>query len=423
MTPQPAGGTGRRPLTHLVGMKRSATQAFGRLAQENAPADRPPIQDFDTTDVWPWITNWIKATFHTDVTQRHPFNTYPATGEQGHYDLSGLLAPDGSIRIALAGDWGTGTDVAQQVADSMGSVNPELTIHLGDVYYVGLENEVEQNCLGMNSGSYQGVTWKWGTKGSLALNGNHEMYSGGFAYFDDFLPKLGIPTSQDKQQLASYFCLETPVWRILAVDTGYNSDVAGGNCSLEQANLDWLKNVINPAGNRKPTVLLSHHQWFSGFGDGDYDKPADQIAPFLQNQEIVWLWGHEHRLAIYYKYKGPDNHLTAYGRCLGHGGMPIEMPATDPTEDPAKHTEYWDGAIAQYPNRFQTLPDKTVIGTNGYAQMVIQGPTLTLEYLDADGTSVLKESFVPGGGAAWDGTLVRTVLNDPQILNKIEWAD
>ena len=55
--------------------------------------------------------------------------------------------------------------------------------------------------------------------------------------------------------------------------------------------------------------------------------------------------------------------------------------------------------------------------------MVIQGPTLTLEYLDADGSSVLKESFTPGGGVAWDGTLVRTIVSNPGILNDIEYED
>jgi hypothetical protein len=55
--------------------------------------------------------------------------------------------------------------------------------------------------------------------------------------------------------------------------------------------------------------------------------------------------------------------------------------------------------------------------------MTIQGPTLTLEYLDFDGTSVLKESFAPGGGGVWDGTLVRTVVNDPGILTHVIWAE
>jgi hypothetical protein len=401
------------------------------MAQENPPAglEPPPLQDFDNQDIWPWITNWIKATYQVDIEglfvsadKKHPFDSYPATGEQGHYDLSGLLAPDHSIRIALAGDWGTGTDVAQQVADSMASTNPELTIHLGDIYYVGTESEVRQNCFGEDTPAYKGVLWKMGTKGSFALNGNHEMYSGGNGYFEDFLPKLGIPSSQDKQQLASYFCLETPVWRILAIDTGYNSDTLFGDCKLEQKFLDWLGNVIDPVRNRKPTVLLSHHQWFSGFADGDYGKPADQIAPFLKNQEIIWLWGHEHRLALYYKYKSPDNHLTAYGRCIGHGGMPIELPdANYPNGARAQRVEYWDGATDIYPNRFHKLGDGTVVGTNGYVEMVIKDSTLTLEYLDADRTSLLKESFVPGGGASWDGTLVRTVVNDPHILNQITY--
>jgi hypothetical protein len=168
-------------------------------------------------------------------------------------------------------------------------------------------------------------------------------------------------------------------------------------------------------------VLLSHHQWFSGFGDGDYEQPADQLASFLKDQEIVWLWGHEHRLALYYKYKSTANHLTAYGRCIGHGGMPIEMPdAAYPNGDRDQRVEYWDGLTGIYPNRFHTLDDGTVTGTNGYVEMVIQGSTLTLEYRDADGSPVLKESFVPGGGA-WDGTLVRTVVNDPHILNKITY--
>jgi len=95
----------------------------------------------------------------------------------------------------LAGDWGTGTDIAQQVADFMVSTNPELTIHLGDIYYVGTESEVRQNCFGEDTPAYKGVLWKMGTKGSFALNGNHEMYSGGNGYFEDFLPKLGIPSS------------------------------------------------------------------------------------------------------------------------------------------------------------------------------------------------------------------------------------
>ena len=396
---------------------RRASRSYARPAiNPTASLPRPPLQDFDESKVFAWISNWLETVGST----RFAFEPYPQQGEQGRYDLSelGLLAADGSIQIAMAGDWGTGTDVAQQVANSMVSNDPALTIHLGDIYYVGLDSEVQENCLGVN-GQYQGVFWRPGTKGSFALNGNHEMYSGGNPYVKDFLPTLGIPTSQDKQQLRSYFCLEAPQWRIVAIDTGYNSDTIGGDCSLEPPLLDWLQNVVNPIQNPKPTVILSHHQWFSGFGDGDYPKHAQQIAPFFKNQQVIWLWGHEHRLAIFYPYQSTANHLTCYARCIGHGGMPLELAsAAYPSPDDPQLVEYWDNP-SLHPERFPTLSDGTQVGTNGFAVMTIQSATLTIEYLDADGTSILKEAFTPGGGENWDGNLIRTVINDPQILNRM----
>jgi hypothetical protein len=410
-TPTPAPG--RKSLESYTGLGRSPVESHLRSAMANPPValeELPQLQAFDNSNIFPWIANWLK----TVGSKRHAFEAYPKEGDQGRYDLSQLLASDGSIRIAIAGDWGTGTDVAQQVSDSMVADNPELTIHLGDVYYVGTEREIQANCLGGDP-SNPGVAWRHGSKGSFALNGNHEMYSGGTPYFDVFLPTLGIPTSQDKQQLRSYFCLEAPVWRIIAIDTGYNSDTLGGDCTLEKPLLDWLENVVDPIHKPKPTVLLSHHQWFSGFGDGDYPKPAQQLAPYFKNQEIIWLWGHEHRLAIFYPYQSPDHRLTCHARCIGHGGMPLELPsAAYPNQERAQRVEYWDNPDL-HPDRFQTLSDGTRVGTNGYAMMTIQGSNLSLEYCDADRTSVLKESFTASGG----GKLRRSVVSDPEILNRM----
>jgi len=415
-----ASASGRRALSNYTGLGRSAIESLVRMKVDNTPGGAyPNLKNFDENQIVEWATKWLSATYHTDIEslfvpadKRHSFDPYPATGEQGHYKLDSLVAADGSIRIAIAGDWGTGTDEAQTIADNMMLASPELTIHLGDVYYVGEESEVAENCLGHDTPLYKGVTWPKGSKGSLALNGNHEMYSGGHAYFEEFLPTLGIPSSQDKQQLRSYFCLETPVWRILAIDTGYNADTLLGNCKLEDNLINWLATVVDPVKNRKPTILLSHHQWFSDFGDGDYDTPAGQLAKFLQKQEIVWIWGHEHRLSLYNKYK--EGGITLYARCVGHGGMPVETG--DPTEN-THYVEYYDGM----PERTRKLDDGTVVGLNGYVQMVIQGSVVTLEYLDINKTSLLKESFQPGGAGAWDGTLVRKVINDPGTLMHVEY--
>jgi hypothetical protein len=416
-----ASPSGRRALANYTGLGRTAIESQVRMRVDNTPgASYPNLKNFDNSQIVEWAAKWLSATYHTDIEsilvpadKRHSFDPYPATGEQGHYKLDSLLAADGSIRIAVAGDWGTGTDEAQTIADNMMLVKPELTIHLGDVYYVGEVSEVAENCLGQDTSLYKGVTWPKGLKGSFALNGNHEMYSGGHGYFEEFLPTLGIPSSQDKQQLRSYFCLETPMWRILAIDTGYNADTLLGNCKLDDNLIKWLQTVIDPVKNRKPTILLSHHQWFSDFGDGDYDTPAGQMAKFLQKQEIVWLWGHEHRLSVYNKYKD-DNGISLYARCIGHGGMPVETG--DPTES-THQVEYYDGM----PQRTRKLVDGTVVGLNGYMQMVIQGSVVTLEYLDINKTSLLKESFEPGGTGAWDGTLVRKLVSDPEILMHVEY--
>ena len=54
-------------------------------------------------------------------------------------------------------------------------------------------------------------------------------------------------------------------------------------------------------------------------------------------------------------------------------------------------------------------------------QMIIQGATLSLEYIDVNKTSLLKETFLPGGTGDWDGTLTRSVVSDPQILEHVSY--
>jgi len=105
---------------------------------------------------------------------------------------------------------------------------PHYTIHLGDVYYVGVKDEVEENCLGQPDAnhSFTPCLWPWGSVGSFALNGNHEMYALGEAYFEVFLPTLGLrpaPGVKPGGQKASFFCLENKFWRVIGLDTGYNS--------------------------------------------------------------------------------------------------------------------------------------------------------------------------------------------------------
>lgn len=200
-------------------------------------------------------------------------------------------------RFALLGDWGTGLYGAPHCARSIEADKAGfyMVIHLGDVYYSGDDNEMRGRFLDL---------WPK-VDGALnrGLNGNHEMYTGGKAYFTLALQQFG--------QAASYFALQNRRWLLAFLDTAYDDhDLAG-----DQAN--WLSQLIAQAGDRK-VVLFSHHQLFSLL-DVQGLKLASKLRPHLESGRIhSWYWGHEHRCVIY------DPHKTwgLSGRCIGHSGFP-----------------------------------------------------------------------------------------------------
>jgi hypothetical protein len=407
----------RRSAGRLAGLNSSpaigrfaVTSHFNRKVAELAPASRfPKLKAFAPQNVLPWIGNYLKYA----LTPRYPFQSYATGPGNGVYRVAPRPGSD-AVRIAIAGDWGTGTSEAQAVASLMVSTEPDLTIHLGDVYYVGDDAEIAENCLGRATDQFQGVSWPHGLQGSFALNGNHEMYANGKPYFTTFLKTLGMPSGSG--QRASFFCLEAGQWRILGIDTGYNSvgipilsqipginsiGPVGGDCHLESALMKWLRDTVRPKEDPKPTLLLSHHQYFTAFNDHAYTKPARQLIEFFHDQEVVWIWGHEHRLAFYSKF-GKDGGITAHGRCVGHSGMPVELGDPDPSKAP----------ITFYDPRSHVLEDGSKAGQNGFVLATLRQSTLTLDYRDIDNNQLLTETFEP----AASGTLRHSVANPAGIL-------
>jgi hypothetical protein len=400
-------------LADLQNLKRSALHSHYRRKVDDLADDVhfPELKAFLPKNLLPWVTGYLKYLFK----RKHSFQTYPSTGERGVYRLQ---AADGGevVKLAIAGDWGTGTNEAYRVAAGISAFTPDYTIHLGDVYYVGDSTEVEENCLGKSEAGYEGVNWPKGQLGSFSLSGNHEMYANGNGYFDLFLPTLGIPSSKDGKQLASFFCLENDIWRILALDTGYNSlgmpilsqlpfikKIPGiaPSCKLEAALIEWLRTVVKPKERVRSTILLTHHQYFSSFEEG-YPRPAKQLMEFLAGQDLLWIWGHEHRWAVYDKHS--DGSLTAYGRCLGHAGMPVEI--TKPRA-PGAPLQYFDERIY--------LEDKdTKFGMNGFLNLQIAGDIVTLDHRDVTNRSVLTETFTAGT----NGSIAHSFLNIDAKLSR-----
>ena len=160
-----------------------ATSGAGAAWSIGQTKIKPPprhVQDFLNKHVLIWLWNYLKVAF----TPRYRFASYkgaPAS-KPGIYPLPA------NGRVSLVGDWGSGTESAYRVIDHVRDVQkPNITIHLGDIYYSGQVDEVNEYFLGPED-------W-YRAERSFALNANHEMYSGGAGYFEHVLPALRLDRS------------------------------------------------------------------------------------------------------------------------------------------------------------------------------------------------------------------------------------
>jgi hypothetical protein len=377
-----------------------------------------PISAFLPSRLLKWIPQVVKFWFH----KKHPFRDYTTKGKG-----TGIYQIDDRVKISMAGDWGTGTDEAKTVAEAMKKSEPDFTIHLGDVYYVGDDNEVRENFLGEKTSPYKPVKWVMGSKGSFALNGNHEMYAEGNGYWRMVLPRMGLTkrgSEWGSGQWASFFCLENKHWRIIGLDTGYNSTRFDWGklpvfqrskwlrkttwfkptCTIPKPLLEWLESAVNPDADKRGIILLSHHGPHSAFQDW-YQIPSKQLASLI-HRPVLWIWGHEHKLAIYDKFSVKDG-IATYGRCIGHGGMPVERGKAPDIKE--CRWLAWDNR--QYPN------DENVnVGFNGYANFSFNGPTLHIAHYDLHQSLLLTEDWhVDIDSGALEGPKLKKVLDDPSL--------
>ncbi|MGH9445352.1 MAG: hypothetical protein ACRD3O_06475 [Terriglobia bacterium] len=422
-----------RTLEELLNLKRSAWHNYIRAAKLESfswrKAHKPfhyQLKGFFNTMVW--VLTYLKYRFG----MRHRFPDYSSERVKGIYPLSGDYAADGEansneeIRVSLAGDWGTGTLEASLVANHIRRFRPHYTVHLGDIYLVANSNTVQENCLGNPQGKkFHAVTWPKGSRGTFALNGNHEMYANGHAYFEVLLPRLGMragPGMPAEGQKASFFCLRNHYWVIVALDTGYNSVGVpileqtaylkkirhlGGDCSLPHAIIRWFTKEVLPEVDGRGVILLSHHQYCSAF-EGHFAKPGRQLFGLIR-KPVLWFWGNEHRMAIY----GPtrvQGGIEAYGRCLGHGGMPININAKLKANSKKSPLVFYD-------DRQYRRVSGTPVGYNGYANLLFHGRRLTVEYRDIreEDNLLLAETWEVRNGALV-GKEIRVRTPDPGLI-------
>jgi predicted phosphodiesterase len=294
------------------------------------------MEQFDNLDPrWVEVV-WAKA--KQMLKGKHKFTTHTSANDF-------QFPMNEETTIAIVGDWGGGNAAAQAVADQIKQINPDHVIHLGDVYYAGTPKEVNERFL-----KY------WPTPGgpgrSFALNSNHEMYSGGFGYFDTILPKF--------QQPASYFSLANQNWRFIGLDTGYVDH------DLTPPQVEWLGAQLQV--NNQKTILLSHHQLFSAYENTDASHLLSRVKPFLDAKQIYgWIWGHEHLCVAY------QEHMGIKAVCLGNGCFPYNPPGTQP-QVPVE----WINDRAQ-PN------DPDYRGIHTFALLRVSPAKVEIQYIDQDG--------------------------------------
>jgi len=302
------------------------------------------------------------------------------------------------LRIAILGDWGTGTKLCQEVLKSIASHKPQVLIHLGDVYYSGTQKEQENSFYKVIS------TVLPKDVAVYSIPGNHDYYSGGKGFFE-VLNQFG------QNQTASFFCLSNKHWQIQGMDTGFHdvnpvkTALGSSMTHVREEELLWQKKHIREALDaKKRIILLSHHQVFSAYSTvGEYEKKnlALNIELWAQFEDLIdhvtiWYWGHEHFYTIYGPYRFGEAILQR-GRLVGHGAVPM------PTDDEQyKKQKYADTHRYPVPNEVPGAEMHSKFGYffNGYAILTLSGNRGKCDYYEVPITSEdLKSGSIEWGAA------------------------
>lgn len=312
---------------------------------------------FDSHDILGWA-----ASFFTWWKKLNPFD-WAEPGAPG--------ALPASCRLAIFGDWGTGLYGAPVCARSIEKNGKyDVVLHLGDVYYSGTKKEIAERFVEI---------WPK-VPGALnrGLNGNHEMYTGGRAYFEA-IAGWG--------QTSSYFALENEHWILAGLDTAYSDHDLHGDQAA------WLQALAAGAPQKK-LVLFSHHQPFSLL-DSQGPKLVRKLAPLFESRRIyAWYWGHEHHCILYQ----PHPLYGLRGRCVGHGGFPYfrekKLLGQKPPEKPT-----WKNLDSK-----NLVPAAKILdGVNQYIEDGVEdyGPNgyMTLEF---EGEELFEIVHMPDGTEIWN---------------------
>ena len=302
---------------------------------------------FEITDI-----RWAKSAIAMGLRlarRRRPFVDRPA-------DVVELAD---NARVIAVGDWASGHHRAREVAKyirreierGQADGRPVHVIHLGDTYYGGFKDEYEDNFLPHWPVAPGEDVHSW------SLNGNHDMNTGGWAYFDFLLkdPRFAA------QRQSSVFSIEGKHWQILGLDTAWKDH------GLEGGQAEWVAKKRRDNPGRK-TMLMSHHQLFSAYKrqGPDIEQPLRE-AGALDEPIDAWLWGHEHAFVAY----SPEQRVR-YARLVGNGGIPEYHEKNNKPSVFWREADYFKGGFL----------GREKWALFGFAVLDFNGESVDLKYVD-----------------------------------------
>ncbi len=297
----------------------SEIKGEGAVAEDGTFLSDVPYGQFDL--------NWSIALFYYIDLELHKlqyanFGFSPATPTVKTQD---------TMTIAVMGDWGSGSwddgpvfsCPSVLVGQAISSLKPDITIHVGDVYYSGLPFEEKNNLL---------ASFPSGSQYSFTMNSNHEMYYGGNGYFG-----TAIAPTQNlfKQNATSYFSFVFQDWLIIGLDSAYYDDsfffmegaIAPIN-NLKPAQESFVQQQVQKNPGKK-VILFTHHIAISLDGSAINNTLFNQVLRAFNNyMPDFWYYGHTHNGIVYNDNSVMKNYNTVSGkipkaRCMGHGALPF----------------------------------------------------------------------------------------------------
>jgi hypothetical protein len=296
---------------------------------------------------------WAKALVEYALQEKAPFPVCPPSDPP---ELTHAIADDAVI--AIAGDWGTHNPASARIGESMAALRPTYTVHLGDVYYAGTDDEERKFV----------EDWPSGTKGAFTLNSNHEMYSGGQGYFS-----IALRSEKFEKQTYSYFALHNASWLFVGIDSAYHATKVGfvpyqiGHLRADDPQVAWLRRLLRHPlaktrdGQPKRLCLFSHHHALEP--NGSETELFNEVRAALEGRiPDFWYWGHVHGAAA---YEVPYGEMRFRGRLVAHGGVPY-LSELDPKNDAAAHIVWAERPHGDTPgpNGFAVLrlgPDGSIV--------------------------------------------------------------